>query len=192
MPKIENGNALSGTSATETGENVKGKFSLKGQGANDALVEKLTQQVRDGKITMDQALEQVRQDAEDRATAAELNSRKQLEQENDRLRKRVNALKAQMKVSEQKTVRKADTDRMSREILKAYDSKADRESVRAQVKALGDYLVESGGGDEGMSWNCYKWKRETAGAIAPAVSLVAPPVGLEPTTPRLTAACSTD
>ncbi len=73
---MENGNALSGTSATETGENVKEKFSLKGQGANDALVEKLTQQVRDGKITMDQALEQVRQDAEDRATAAELSSRK--------------------------------------------------------------------------------------------------------------------
>ncbi len=104
----------------------------------------------------------------------------------------MNALKAQMKVSEQKTVRKADTDRVSREILKAYDSKADRESVRAQVKALGDYLVESGGGDEGVSWVRYKSKRETAGAIAPAVSLVAPPVGLEPTTPRLTAACSTD
>lgn len=128
------------------------RYSLKGQGANDALVEKLTQQVRDGKITMDQALEQVRQDAADRTTAAELRSRKQLEQENDRLRERVSALKAQMKPTEQKTVRKADTDRVSREILKAYDSEADAESIRDQVKALGDYLVESGGGDEGVSW----------------------------------------
>lgn len=152
VPKIENGNALSGTSVTETGENVKRNLSLKGQGANDALVEKLTRQVRDGKITMEQALEQVRQDAADRTTAAELRSRKQLEQENDRLRERVSALKAQMKPTEQKTVRKADTDRVSREILKAYDSEADAESIRDQVKALGDYLVESGGGDEGVSW----------------------------------------
>ena len=128
------------------------RYSLKGQGANDALVEKLTQQVRDGKITMEQALEQVRQDAADRTTAAELRSRKQLEQENDRLRERVSALKAQMKPTEQKTVRKADTDRVSREILKAYDSEADAESIRDQVKALGDYLVESGGGDDGVSW----------------------------------------
>nr|DAF49727.1 MAG TPA: nuclease [Podoviridae sp. ctZih56] len=128
------------------------QFSLKGQGANEALVEKLTRQVRDGKITMDQALEQVRQDAVDRTTAAELRSRKQLEQENDRLRERVSALKAQMKPTEQKTVRKTDTDRVSREIIKAYDSEADAESIRDQVKALGDYLVESGGGDEGVSW----------------------------------------
>lgn len=133
-------------------ENADIRFSLKGQGANDALVEKLTRQVRDGKITMEQALEQVRQDAADRTTAAELRSRKQLEQENDRLRERVSALKAQMKPTEQKTVRKADTDRVSREILKAYDSEADAESIRDQVKALGDYLVESGGGDEGVSW----------------------------------------
>ena len=89
--------------------------ALKGQGASEALVEKLTRQVRDGKITMDQALEQVRQDAVDRTTAAELRSRKQLEQGNDRLRERVSALKAQMKPTEQKTVRKADTDRVSRE-----------------------------------------------------------------------------
>lgn len=133
-------------------ENADIRFSLKGQGANDALVEKLTRQVRDGKITMEQALEQVRQDAADRTTAAELRSRKQLEQENARLRERVSALKAQMKPTEQKTVRKADTDRVSREILKAYDSEADAESIRDQVKALGDYLVESGGGDEGVSW----------------------------------------
>lgn len=133
-------------------ENADIRFSLKGQGANDALVEKLTRQVRDGKITMEQALEQVRQDAADRTTAAELRSRKQLEQENDRLRERVSALKAQMKPTEQKTVRKADTDRVSREILKAYDSEADAESIRDQVKALGDYLVESGGGDDGVSW----------------------------------------
>ena len=33
VPKIENGNALSGTSVTETGENVKRNLSLKGQGA---------------------------------------------------------------------------------------------------------------------------------------------------------------
>lgn len=133
-------------------ENADIRFSLKGQGANDALVEKLTRQVRDGKITMEQALEQVRQDAADRTTAAELRSRKKLEQENARLRERVSALKAQMKPTEQKTVRKADTDRVSREILKAYDSEADAESIRDQVKALGDYLVESGGGDEGVSW----------------------------------------
>lgn len=133
-------------------ENADIRFSLKGQGANDALVEKLTRQVRDGKITMEQALEQVRQDAADRTTAAELRSRKKLEQENARLRERVSALKAQMKPTEQKTVRKADTDRVSREILKAYDSEADAESIRDQVKALGDYLVESGGGDDGVSW----------------------------------------
>lgn len=144
--------SVSADNVTETGENVKRNLSLKGQGANDALVEKLTRQVRDGKITMEQALEQVRQDAADRTTAAELRSRKQLEQENDRLRERVSALKAQMKPTEQKTVRKADTDRVSREILKAYDSEADAESIRDQVKALGDYLVESGGGDEGVSW----------------------------------------
>ena len=139
-------------STPRVSELAKFRYSLKGQGANDALVEKLTQQVRDGKITMEQALEQVRQDAADRTTSAELRSRKQLEQENDRLRERVSALKAQMKPTEQKTVRKADTDRVSREILKAYDSEADAESIRDQVKALGDYLVESGGGDEGVSW----------------------------------------
>lgn len=139
-------------STPRVSELAKFRYSLKGQGANDALVEKLTRQVRDGKITMEQALEQVRQDAADRTTAAELRSRKQLEQENDRLRERVSALKAQMKPTEQKTVRKTDTDRVSREILKAYDSEADAESIRDQVKALGDYLVESGGGDEGVSW----------------------------------------
>lgn len=139
-------------STPRVSELAKFRYSLKGQGANDALVEKLTRQVRDGKITMEQALEQVRQDAADRTTAAELRSRKQLEQENDRLRERVSALKAQMKPTEQKTVRKADTDRVSRDILKAYDSEADAESIRDQVKALGDYLVESGGGDEGVSW----------------------------------------
>lgn len=139
-------------STPRVSELAKFRYSLKGQGANDALVEKLTRQVRDGKITMEQALEQVRQDAADRTTAAELRSRKQLEQENDRLRERVSALKAQMKPTEQKTVRKADTDRVSREILKAYDSEADAESIRDQVKALGDYLVESGGGDDGVSW----------------------------------------
>ena len=129
-----------------------GKYSLKRPAELQNAYDEIQTRVDSGKITMEQALEQVRQDAVDRTTAAELRSRKQLEQENDRLRERVSALKAQMKPTEQKTVRKADTDRVSREILKAYDSEADAESIRDQVKALGDYVVESGGGDEGVSW----------------------------------------
>ena len=62
VPKIENGNALSDTSVTETGENVKRKFSRKTTSALFNAYKDINQRLRAGEITQEQA-------AQEKATA---------------------------------------------------------------------------------------------------------------------------
>ena len=58
VPKIENGNALSGTSVTETGENVKGKFSRKTTSALFNAYKDINQRLQVGEITQEQATQE--------------------------------------------------------------------------------------------------------------------------------------
>lgn len=68
VPKIENGNALSGTIITETGENVKPKYSLKRDAALEKDFASIREQLEAGKLTEEQA-DRLREEAVDRLLA---------------------------------------------------------------------------------------------------------------------------
>lgn len=68
VPKIENGNALSGTIVTETGENVNTKYSLKRDAALEKDFASIREQLEAGKLTEEQA-DRLREEAVDRLLA---------------------------------------------------------------------------------------------------------------------------
>ena len=68
VPKMENGNALSGTIVTETGENVKPKYSLKRDAALEKDFASIREQLEAGELTEDQA-DRLREEAVDRLLA---------------------------------------------------------------------------------------------------------------------------
>lgn len=68
VPKIENGNALSGTIITETGENVKPKYSLKRDAALEKDFASIREQLEAGELTKEQA-DRLREEAVDRLLA---------------------------------------------------------------------------------------------------------------------------
>lgn len=68
VPKIENGNALSGTIITETGENVKPKYSLKRDAALEKDFASIREQLEAGELTEEQA-DRLREEAVDRLLA---------------------------------------------------------------------------------------------------------------------------
>ena len=80
-------------------------------------------------------------------TAEEQEARKEsfdnLKAENKILRARAEYWKAQTRTTKERTVRQQDTDRLARELLKKYESRADRDEVKAAMKALGDWLVQT-------------------------------------------------
>lgn len=80
-------------------------------------------------------------------TAEEQQARKEsldnLKAENRILRARAEYWKAQTRPTKERTVRQQDTNRLANELLKKFDSKADREDVKASIKALGDWLVQT-------------------------------------------------
>ena len=65
VPKMENGNALSGTIVTETGENVKPKYSLKRDAALEKDFASIREQLEAGELTEEQA-DRLREEAVDR------------------------------------------------------------------------------------------------------------------------------
>lgn len=68
VPKIENGNALSGTIITETGENVKPKYSLKRDAALEKDFASIRERLEAGELTEEQA-DRLREEAVDRLLA---------------------------------------------------------------------------------------------------------------------------
>lgn len=68
VPKMENGNALSGTIVTETGENVKPKYSLKRDAALEKDFASIRKQLEAGELTEEQA-DRLRGEAVDRLLA---------------------------------------------------------------------------------------------------------------------------
>ena len=80
-------------------------------------------------------------------TAEEQQARKEsfdnLKAENKILRARAEYWKAQTRTTKERTVRQQDTDRLARELLKKYESRADRDEVKTAMKALGDWLVQT-------------------------------------------------
>lgn len=68
VPKMENGNALSGTIVTEAGENVKPKYSLKRDAALEKDFASIREQLEAGKLTEEQA-DRLRGEAVDRLLA---------------------------------------------------------------------------------------------------------------------------
>ena len=68
VPKMENGNALSGTIVTEAGENVNPKYSLKRDAALEKDFASIREQLEAGKLTEEQA-DRLREEAVDRLLA---------------------------------------------------------------------------------------------------------------------------
>lgn len=84
-----------------------------------------------------------------------------LRAENRILRARAEYWKGQTQQTRERTVRQQDTDRLANELLRKYSSKADKAEVKAALKELGDWLVQSDG--DTLS---YDELRERARAIA--------------------------
>lgn len=82
-------------------------------------------------------------------TAAEKKARedsvKNLEAENRILRARAEYWKGQTQQTRERTVRQQDTDRLANDLLRRFESRADRESVKKKLRELGDWLVQSDG-----------------------------------------------
>lgn len=161
VPKMENGNALSGTIVTETGENVKPKYSLKRDAALEKDFASIREQLEAGELTEEQA-DRLRGEAVDRA-AQRTPDFKALEQENAALRKRVERLQRQTKITERPVVREGDISRLANDLLKGYESRADRREIQKQLRALGDFIVQNGSEDAELTWDTAK---ERAMAIA--------------------------
>lgn len=161
VPKIENGNALSGTIITETGENVNPKYSLKRDAALEKDFASIREQLEAGELTEEQA-DRLRGEAVDRA-AQRTPDFKALEQENAALRKRVERLQRQTKITERPVVREGDISRLANDLLKGYESRADRREIQKQLQALGDFIVQNGSEDAELTWDTAK---ERAMAIA--------------------------
>ena len=71
--------------------------------------------------------------------------RKRLDRENKSLRKQVENLSKQTKRTEVKTARESDVKKAAREIVKAYESKADIGETTVKMQQLADYLVQHTG-----------------------------------------------
>ena len=70
-----------------------------------------------------------------------------LKAENDILRARAEYWKAQTQQTKENTVRQQDTDRLANELLREYESKADKAEVKTSLKELGDWLVQNSAED---------------------------------------------
>ncbi len=84
-----------------------------------------------------------------------------LKAENRILRARAEYWKGQTQQTRERTVRQQDTDRLANDLLRKYESRADKAEVKAALKELGDWLVQSDG--DTLS---YDELRERARAIA--------------------------
>ena len=84
-----------------------------------------------------------------------------LKAENRILRARAEYWKGQTQQTRERTVRQQDTDRLANDLLREYESRADKAEVKAALKELGDWLVQSDG--DTLS---YDELRERARAIA--------------------------
>lgn len=84
-----------------------------------------------------------------------------LKAENRILRARAEYWKGQTQQTRERTVRQQDTDRLANDLLREYESRADKAEVKEALKELGDWLVQSDG--DTLS---YDELRERARAIA--------------------------
>ena len=88
-------------------------------------------------------------------TAEERQARKEsvskLKAENDILRARAEYWKAQTKPTRERTVRQQDTDRLANDLLREYESRADKDGIKTALKDLGDWMVQSDG--ESLSYD---------------------------------------
>ena len=93
-------------------------------------------------------------------TAEEQQAKKEsfdnLKAENRILRARAEYWKAQTRKTKERTVRQKDTDRLANELLKKYESRADKGEVKAALKELGDWLVQT----EDLDYDTLKEKAE--------------------------------
>ena len=98
-------------------------------------------------------------------TAEEREARREsvsnLKAENRILRARAEYWKGQTQQTRERTVRQQDTDRLANDLLREFESRADKAEVKAALKKLGDWLVQSDG--DTLS---YDELRERAHAIA--------------------------
>lgn len=79
-----------------------------------------------------------------------------LKAENKILQARAEYWKAQTRPTKERTVRQQDTDRLANELLKKYESRADKAEVKAALKELGDWLVQT----EDLDYDTLKAKAE--------------------------------
>jgi hypothetical protein len=72
-----------------------------------------------------------------------------LREQNEALREKVEYWKGQTKRTERQTLRQADINRMARNLIKSYGSELSVSDISADLKALGEYIVNGGeGGNE--------------------------------------------
>lgn len=142
-------------------ENVNPKYSLKRDAALEKDFASIREQLEAGKLTEEQA-DRLREEAVDRA-AQRTPDFKALERENAALRKRVERLQRQTKITERPVVREGDINRLANDLLKGYESRANRREIQKQLRALGDFIVQNGSEGAELTWDTAK---ERAMAIA--------------------------
>ncbi len=155
------GDAPSIISLLKKAQNVNPRYSLKRDAALEKDFASIREQLEAGKLTEEQA-DRLREEAVDRA-AQRTPDFKALEQENAALRKRVERLQRQTKITERPVVREGDISRLANDLLKGYESRADRREIQKQLRALGDFIVQNGSEDAELTWDTAK---ERAMAIA--------------------------
>lgn len=142
-------------------ENPDIRYSLKRDAALEKDFASIRERLEAGELTEEQA-DRLRGEAVDRA-AQRTPDFKALERENAALRKRVERLQRQTKITERPVVREGDINRLANDLLKGYESRADRREIQKQLRALGDFIVQNGSEDAELTWDTAK---ERAMAIA--------------------------
>lgn len=153
--------SVSANSISETGQDVNPKYSLKRDAALEKDFASIREQLEAGELTEEQA-DRLREEAVDRA-AQRTPDFKALERENAALRKRVERLQRQTKITERPVVREGDINRLANDLLKGYESRANRREIQKQLRALVDFIVQNGSEDAELTWDTAK---ERAMAIA--------------------------
>ena len=135
-----------GVDFTDERGNTIGSLEYDGRVRPDRVINDIKHFYETGEVR-DQGISQFYQkwgigetEAEQQARAESISN---LKAENKILRERADYWKAQTRVSKEHLINRKDTDRLANALLKEYTSRADKDSVKEKLKALGDWLVQN-------------------------------------------------
>ena len=82
----------------------------------------------------------------------ELETLNDLRRQNESLREQVEYWKGQTQRTEQPSLRQEDIDKLARRLVKKYDSMLEAKEISSELKALGEYIIRNGDGQNELTW----------------------------------------